>query len=116
MCAAISNVAVSRLLNSPLLLSVLALPGARVRMPLPSSTNGPASFRGVIGPSWPFVMIWLPVGEGVLVCRSSDGVDARVPPLLFEVIVAVAAARLPGPKGVGMGTGSDVAWESDCAG
>lgn len=53
--------------------------------PLPSNTHGPASFRGVIGPSWPF--------------------DAGTPPLPgLGVLLAFGVA-------VGIVIGSDVAWE-----
>jgi hypothetical protein len=47
---------------------------ARDAAAAPSNTHGPASFRGVMGPSWPLVT-GAPVGEGVLVSRrESEGI------------------------------------------
>jgi hypothetical protein len=50
----------------------------RIRAPLPSNTQGPSSFLGVMGPSWPFIKAgWAVVGDGVLAepRRSPVGID-----------------------------------------
>lgn len=66
-----------------------------MRTPLPSKTQGPASLRGVIGPSWPFSKAGLPeVGDGVLVSLR--------PVVAAEECVLAARA-------VGIGIGLDVA-------
>jgi hypothetical protein len=63
----------------------------RMRTPLPSKTHGPASLRGVIGPSCPFNRAgFIEVGDGVLVS--------------LRPVVAAEEARA-----VGIGMGLDVA-------
>lgn len=68
-----------------------------MRTPLPSNTHGPASLRGVIGPSCPFIIIraagFADVGDGVLVSLR--------PP--------VAACAPLAVRVVGIGIGLDVA-------
>ena len=66
-----------------------------MRTPLPSNTHGPASLRGVIGPSCPFSSAGLPddVGDGVLVSPRP-----------------VAAAPEEVVRAVGIGTGLEVAF------
>lgn len=66
-----------------------------MRTPLPSNTHGPASLRGVIGPSCPFIIraagLFADVGDGVLVSfRPVDGAPLAV-------------------RAVGIGIGLDVA-------
>lgn len=64
----------------------VAVGATPILAPLPSNTHGPASLRGVIGPSWPFAAVTPPLpGLGVL--------------LAFGVAVGIAI-------------GSDVACES----
>ena len=59
----------------------------RVLPPLPSKTQGPALFRGVIGPSGPPMRVGLtPVGDGVLV------------PSLSLPLVGVGPVLLPRPR------------------
>lgn len=80
----------------------------RILTPLPSNTHGPASFRGVMGPSGPIRTGLAPVGEGVLVALF--GVDVPfVPPAVRLLLVPPrldAAAE-------GIGTGSEVAWDTE---
>lgn len=78
-------------------------PDTRIRTPLPSKTHGPASLRGVIGPSWP--LTGAPVGEGVLAPRACPWV-----PNSWRFLASSPARCIAAAEGDGIGTGFEVAF------